>query len=221
MARTSLAAIALLTTMTAASPASPSMFFPYLQRVWIPVTLVAWIVLTGWTIEKLVGPAIRRATWERMWRWALPIAVVAALLAGVAPLVSGPSSVIRTPACDEGIRMLAGALPELDGRAVVLDSVDVPLWTLKFHSQVVFGLYAELVRRSADARLAVGNRWEAIPGELGDRLIRLGEPWPEEAKVITVTGRDQPAPESGELLAVVTGETCTAAGDQLEVRLYG
>jgi len=220
LARTCLAAMVLLTTMTAASPASPSMFFPYLQRVWIPVTIVIWTVLTGLAIKILVGSAIRRATWERMLQRALPIAVVAALLAGVAPLVR-ESSVIRTPYCNEGIRTLAEALPELDGRKVVLNSVDVPLWTLKFHSVVVFGLYAELVRRGADARLAVGNRWEAIPGELGDRLIRLDEPWPDGAQVITVVGRDQPAPASGKLLVAVTGETCSVAGDQLEVRLYG
>ena len=71
------------------------------------------------------------------------------------------------------------------------------------------------------ARLAVGIGWQWIPGELGDRLIRSGEPWPDNPQVITVVGRDQPAPADGELLAVVTGENCFVTGDRLEVRLYG
>ena len=178
-------------------------------------------MLVGWGAENLAGSADRRATLDRLWRRAVPVAVVAALLAGAAPLVRDPSSVIVSPYCNTGSRTLTAALPALDGRAVVLDSVGVPVWTLNIHSQVVLGTYAELVRRGADARLAVGIGWQWIPGELGDRLIRSGEPWPDNPQVITVVGRDQPAPADGELLAVVTGENCFVTGDRLEVRMYG
>lgn len=220
--RVCLVGLGLLTAMTALSPASPGVLLSlHQQRVWIPFAIASWAVMLTW-LATLRSVRVTRATSQvQLQTPLLAVALVVLLAAGVAPVVRGSSSVIMSPYCDDGIRTLARALPELDGRKVVLDSTGVPVWTLNFHSQVVLGLYAELVRRGADAQLAVGGGWQWIPGELGDRLIREGEDWPDKPQVVTVVGQDQPAPPTGTPLAIVTGENCTVAGDRLEVRLYG
>jgi hypothetical protein len=219
--------LALLGAMTIAWAVTPdtlaTAFGGHLQRAWLVPVVLVWVVLgvaaadatrTVRADDPAAPPTERPASATAAgWTGALAIAAVVA----VVPLAAESSVFDPDDVCGHAVRTLSATVGDSGAGRLVLDSSRIALDTFSFESQTVVGLYADLVRRGADAVLVARTQ----PGMIdADRLVD-GPGVSGGARVLVVGVDDVPPTDTAIVLAtVVGGEACDAPGTRVTVALW-
>ena len=207
-----LLALLVFTTMTPRTLAT--VFGGHLHRAWIVPVVLTWGVLVVAGVRRLGSTG----GWSgRTTRSALLVGAAGGAVLAVVPLSGTATTFNHELPCATAVRSLSSAVADPAQRTMLLDSDRIALNTFSFESQVVAGLYADLVRRGADARMLATVQ----PGMIQpDRLVGP-EAWKSVESILTVTTDDgAPAPTSVELASAVGGESCDAPGQRVTIRLW-